>query len=305
MNPSLLFPFVAVALSGIALAFPAVFLPYKWAIVPLLALIMFGMGMTLTPADFLRVLRSYPVVGLGVLLQYTIMPLAAFLVATLMQLPTELTVGLIIVGSCAGGTASNVICYLAKADVALSISLTMVSTLLGVIATPLLTWLYVGERVDVPVAGMLLSIGKIVIIPVLAGVVINHLFGATISRVERIFPMISMLAIVFIIAIIVALNRDNMSQIGILVCIAVILHNMVGLTAGYWLGRLFRQPTAICRTLAIEVGMQNSGLGVALAMQYFSTAAALPGAIFSIWHNISGSLLAAHWNRPTQPSDGG
>lgn len=297
MNPSLIFPLVAVLASALAVFVPGLFTPFRSAIVPLLALIMFGMGMTLKLADFSRVAQSYRVVLLGVCLQFTVMPFAAFIVARLLDLPTELAVGLIVVGSCAGGTASNVICYLAKADVALSITLTMVSTLLGVVATPLLTWFYIGERIDVPVAGMLISISKIVIAPVVVGVFVNQYFGALSARINRFFPMISMAAIVFIIAIIVSLNRDNISHMGLIVFVAVALHNLIGLSGGYWLGRLFRYPETVCRTLAIEVGMQNSGLGVALTLQYFSAAAALPGAIFSIWHNLSGSLLAAFWSK--------
>ena len=189
------------------------------------------------------------------------------------------------------------ICYLARGDVALSITMTTVSTLLAVLLTPALTWLYVGELVPVPVISMLLSILKVVIMPVLAGVTINQLFGKRLAFLRRAFPLVSVAAIVIIIAIVVALNAGRTAVLAWPVVIAVMLHNSLGLAAGYSLPRLFGLDARVSRTFAIEVGMQNSGLGVALATQFFPAAAALPGAVFSVWHNLSGSLLAAYWTR--------
>ena len=294
-----LFPVWALLFSLIAYLFPALFTSLKPAIVPLLGVVMFGMGMTLTWHSFSEVLNKPLVIGLGLLLQYLVMPLVAWLIAVLLGLPPYLMAGLVLVGACPGGTASNVICYLARGDVALSITLTTISTLLAIFMTPLLTWLYVGQKVPVPVIDMLWSIFKIVLLPVALGVVVNTFFGRRLSGVKHAFPLVSVLAIVIIIAIIVALNQDNLSTIGLAVTLAVVLHNLFGLLSGYWVPRLLGFDQRICRTLAIEVGMQNSGLGVALAVKYFSAAAALPGALFSIWHNLSGSMLAGYWSKRT------
>ncbi|MES9849652.1 MAG: bile acid:sodium symporter family protein [Candidatus Thiodiazotropha sp.] len=242
-------------------------------------------------------LKKPVVIGFGVLMQYMVMPFAAWLIAVLSGLPPYLMAGLVLVGACPGGTASNVVCFLARGDVALSITLTTASTLLAIIATPILTWLYVGQKVPVPVASMLWSIFKIVLLPVTLGVLVNMLFGRKLGAFKHIFPLLSVLAIVVIIAIIVALNRSNLANMGMAIALAVIMHNLLGLVGGYWLPKLLGWDERVCRTLAIEVGMQNSGLGVALAVKYFSVAAALPGALFSIWHNLTGSMLAGYWSR--------
>jgi BASS family bile acid:Na+ symporter len=294
-----MFPLWAVLFSLVAYGLPEFFIGLKPGIVPLLGVVMFGMGMTLTWNNFTEVLKRPGVIGLGVLLQYLVMPLVAWLVAELLGLPPYLMAGLVLVGACPGGTASNVVCYLARGDVALSITLTTASTLLAILLTPLLTWLYVGQKVPVPVASMLWSIFKIVLLPVSLGVLVNSLFGRRLGAVKHLFPLVSVFAIVLIIAIIVGLNRDNLASVGVAVAMAVILHNLFGLMLGYWVPRSVGLDERICRTLAIEVGMQNSGLGVALAVKYFSAAAALPGALFSIWHNLSGSMLAAGWARRT------
>jgi len=291
------FPYIAILFSGVAVLIPGYFVPLKPAIVPLLGVVMFGMGMTLTLASFKSVLRRPGVVGLGAALQFVLMPLIAWLVAHAFRLPPQLAAGLVLVGACPGGTASNVVCYLAKGNVALSITLTAVSTLAAVLMTPLLTWLYVGQMVPVPVAQMLLSILKIVIVPVVLGVLVNTWLGPHLARFKVVFPAISVMAIVLIIAIIVAINEPQLASLVFPVVFAVMLHNLAGLAAGYWLPRWLGYDGRTCRTLAIEVGMQNSGLGVALAMKYFSATAALPGAVFSIWHNLSGATLAASWSR--------
>ncbi|MEW8084281.1 MAG: bile acid:sodium symporter family protein [Candidatus Thiodiazotropha endolucinida] len=292
-----LFPIWALLFSLIAYAEPDLFVDMKPAIVPLLGVVMFGMGMTLTWKNFTDILKKPVVIGFGVFMQYLVMPFAAWLIAVVSGLPPYLMAGLVLVGACPGGTASNVVCFLARGDVALSITLTTASTLLAIIATPILTWLYVGQKVPVPVASMLWSIFKIVLLPVTLGVLVNTLFGRKLGAFKHIFPLLSVLAIVVIIAIIVALNRSNLANLGMAIALAVIMHNLLGLMGGYWLPKLLGWDERVCRTLAIEVGMQNSGLGVALAVKYFSVAAALPGALFSIWHNLTGSMLAGYWSR--------
>jgi len=297
MRAILLFPLLAVVFSALAWLFPAAFTGLKPAIPWLLGVVMFGMGMTLNAESFAQVLKRPGIIGLGVALQFLVMPLAAWGISEALGLSAALLAGMVLVGASPGGTASNVICYLARGDVALSITLTTVSTLLAILATPLLTLLYAGQKVDVPALAMLWSVAKIVLLPVALGVTVNTLFGPRLKPVKQVFPALSIAAIVLIIAIVVALNADRLGTLGAAVVIAVALHNAVGLAAGYLVARALGQDARTARTLAIEVGMQNSGLAVALAAKFFSPAAALPGAIFSIWHNLSGALLASLWSR--------
>ena len=292
-----LFPLWALLGSLLTWVVPGWFAPLKPAIVPLLGLVMFGMGVTLTGRDFMNVLRRPFPVLLGIAMQFLLMPFAAWALAAVAGLPPQLTVGLILVGCSPGGTASNVICYLARGNVALSITLTTASTLLAVVATPLLTLLYAGETVPVPALDILITVFKIIFLPVMLGVLANHFFHRALSPVVRVFPLLSVLSIVLIIMIIVALNHDSLANVASGLAAVVVLHNLVGLLGGYWLPRWLGRDKRECRTLAIEVGMQNSGLAVALAIKYFSVTAALPGALFSIWHNLSGSLLAGIWRR--------
>ncbi|MGD2161012.1 MAG: bile acid:sodium symporter family protein [Gammaproteobacteria bacterium] len=292
-----LFPLWAVMASALAWLQPHIFNSYSTWIVPLLSIVMFGMGLTLHLSDFGYVLQMPRLVFAGITLQYTIMPLTAVALSSIMGLDPLLTAGMILVGTCPGGTASNVICYLARGNVALSITLTAASTLLAVLLTPALTYQLVSASIEVPAWDMVLGIFYMVIIPVSAGVLLNHIAGRKLKPFSEAFPLLSVIAIVFIIAISVSLNADNFQQIGVMVVIAVILHNIAGLFLGYLTSRLLGYSPTECRTLAIEVGMQNSGLAVALAMKYFSAAAALPGALFSIWHNLSGSILAGFWSK--------
>ncbi|MCG8440050.1 MAG: bile acid:sodium symporter family protein [Pseudomonadales bacterium] len=292
-----LFPLWALVFSLLAWWQPQWLVAGKPAIVPLLMLIMFGMGLTLRWDDFRQVFKRPGVIALGVALQYSLMPLLAWTIGRALQLPQELLIGLVVVGACPGGTASNVIAYLARANVALSVSITLTSTLIAVIATPLLTWCYLGERIPVPVEGMLVSLLQIVVIPVVAGSALNTFFPRQLATARELFPLLSVIAIVVVIGIIVALNQSRMAEAGIAVFVAVALHNALGLAGGYGIARLLRQDKVTARTLAIEVGMQNSGLGVALAVKHFTPLAALPGALFSVWHNLSGSLLAAIWQK--------
>jgi BASS family bile acid:Na+ symporter len=289
------FPVLAIIFALLAAIFPQWFIPLSEWIFVLLGVIMFTMGMTLRVADFSRILKMPTVVAIGVAMQFLLMPLFGWILAWAFKLPPLLAAGLILVGSCPGGTASNVICFLSRGDVALSVTLTAISTVLAFLATPFLTWVYVGQSIDVPVLKMLLSILKIVLLPVLAGVVINTYFGQHLERIKPVLPVLSVLTIVIVIAIVTALNVDNFKELTFLVVIAVVLHNLLGLAAGYFITRGLGYDSQTARTLAIEVGMQNSGLGTALAVKYFGAAAALPGALFSVWHNLSGALLAQYW----------
>jgi BASS family bile acid:Na+ symporter len=291
------FPLLALLAAALGVLAPGLFDTLGNLIVPLLTLIMFAMGLTLTLDNFRQVFNQPFRIAVGTLMQFLIMPLAAFLIGHLLLADRELIIGLVLVGCCPGGTASNVICYLGRGNVALSIALTMVSTFLSVLATPFLTWLYLGQAIDVPVGDMMLSILQIVMLPVLVGMLINTFMGDKLKGLAPVLPVVSVLAIVMIIGIVVALNEDNLPVMGVGVAIAVILHNGVGIAGAYGLCKWLRYDEATCRTIAVEVGMQNSGLGVALASQFFSPAASLPGAVFSLWHNLSGSLLAGYWSK--------
>ena len=295
-----LFPLWALIFSWLAWSQPSLFTDYKSAILPLLALVMFGMGLTISVVDFSRVLKMPRLIALGVILQFSIMPFLAWLISWLLQLDPILTAGMILVGASPGGTASNVVCYLARGNVALSITLTAVSTLLAVFLMPWISWLYINTSINVPVLNMLKSIVSIVVLPVVIGMILNHYLHHRLKPLHAVFPIVSVIAIVFIIAIIVALNSDRLATLSLLLVTAVVLHNLGGLACGYWMSRALGYAEKECRTLAIEVGMQNSGLAVALALKYFAPLAALPGALFSIWHNLSGSLLASLWNRRQQ-----
>lgn len=292
-----LFPLWAIVFSAMAYVYPQLFSSLSSTISYFLMAIMLFMGMTLTTHDFLRAVQMPKLIGVSLFLQFFIMPLSALLISRLYGLSNELMIGMVLVGSVSGGTASNVITYLARGDVALSITMTTVSTLLSVLATPLLTYIYVGQSLDIPLFDMLLSILKIVILPVLLGVILNRIFSTHIQKNEPYLATLSMIFILTIIAIVVSLNHDNMRTVGALIMSAVILHNAIGLLSGYTITALMGYDKKICRTIAIEVGMQNSGLAVALALKYFSPLSALPGALFSIWHNLSGALLASYWSR--------
>ncbi len=298
-----LFPLWAILLSGVAFFFSEPFSSLASWIIPLLSGVMFTMGLTLKAEDFKRILQNPRPILVGVLLQFILMPLLAVVLAKMFGLSNQLTAGLVLVGCCAGGTASNVISYLARADLALSISMTVCSTLVGVVATPLLTGFYLSTTINVDTIGMLVSIIQIVLIPVLAGITLSHFFRELIRPLTPALPALSILIILTIIAIVVALNSDSLLEVGALTLVAVVLHNLGGMCGGFYLSRLLGFDTSQSHTIAIEVGMQNSGLGVALALEFFSATAALPGALFSVWHNISGSLLASKWSRKRESLD--
>ncbi len=260
----------------------------------LLGAVMFGMGLSLRSRDFALVLGRPRDVAIGVSAQYVCMPLAAWAISKALGLPDEIALGVVLVGACPGGTASNVIAYLAKGDVALSVTMTACSTLLAPLATPAIVWLLAGESIEVDVVKMFLDIVKIVIAPVVAGVAINELLPRFAARVRRAMPAFSTVVVAVIVAGVVAASAGRIREAAALVALAVVLHNGLGMALGWGAGRLFRMDAARRRTLAIEVGMQNSGLAVSLAAMHFAAMplAAVPGALFSVWHNLSGALFA-------------
>ncbi|BAJ02831.1 bile acid:sodium symporter family protein [Shewanella violacea] len=299
-NINRFFPVLALVGAVTAYVMPQWFTDLKFLIVPLLIIIMLSMGLTLSLDDFSRALKQKRAVLLGLMLQFSIMPMSALLISLALGLDRDMVIGMVLVGSVAGGTASNVVCYLAKGDVALSITMTALSTLAGVLLTPLIINLLLGQMIDIPLGAMLISLVKIVLIPVAVGVLVNHLFRSHISKITPILPLVSILAIVMAITIIVALNAEQFDKIGPIILVAVVLHNSLGLILGYTCCRLLGFNHKICKTISIEVGLQNSGLATALCIKFFSPAVALPAAIFSIWHNLSGALLAGYWSREKQ-----
>ena len=285
------------AILVVAVATLALFVPetFAWAtskITLLLGVVMFGMGMTLRLSDFAQIIRRPRDVLIGLVAQFTIMPLVAYALAIMFALPADLAAGVIIVGTCPGGTSSNVMTYLAKGDLALSVSMTMTSTILAPLVTPILTWQLAGAWVDISLTAMMFSIAQIVILPIVAGIIINHLFAPFVARITKILPIVSIIAILLIVGGVVSVNAEKIFATGLLIMLVVILHNLSGYALGYVAAKIFGMDLAAAKAVSIEVGMQNSGLATSLAMLHFSAAAAIPGAIFSVWHNISGSIAA-------------
>ena len=279
----------------VALIWPGAFNGVKPTVInPLLGVIMFGMGLTLRWEDF-RVVFSRPKdVIVGCLAQFTVMPLLAWLLTRLFSLDEALTVGVVLVGCCPGGTASNVITYLAKGDLALSVGMTGVSTLLAPLLTPLLVWLLAGKTVDVNVAAMFLSILWVVILPIVAGLLVKRLLPKLTEQATAYLPALSSLTITAIVLIIISASADRLLSGGLVIMAVVMLHNIGGLSIGYLIARLLGLPWPKRKALSIEVGMQNSGLASSLATLHFATypMATIPGAVFSVWHNISGAMVA-------------
>ncbi|MBG7008155.1 bile acid:sodium symporter family protein [Pseudomonas aeruginosa] len=291
------FPFWVLLFAILAFCRPAWFLPLTAAIAPLLGLVMFGMGLTLKGEDFREVARHPLRVLIGVLAQFVIMPGLAWLLCRLLQLPAEIAVGVILVGCCPGGTASNVMTWLSRGDVALSVAITSVTTLLAPLVTPALVWLLASAWLPVSFAAMFLSILQVVLVPIALGLLAQRLLGERSRHVAEVLPLVSVFSIVVIIAAVVAASQARIAESGLLIMAVVMLHNGFGLLLGYLVGKLTGMPLAQRKALAIEVGMQNSGLGAALANAHFSPLAAVPSALFSVWHNLSGSLLATLFRR--------
>ena len=286
---------LTILLSGVALAYPPSFIWIKPHIPLCLGVIMFGMGLTLEFGDFRGVLAKWPLLALGVALQYSVMPTVAVAISLLLGLPPEALIGMVVVGACPGGTASNVITYLARGNVPLSVTMTLVSTCAAPFLTPAIIYLILEKQVHMDFWSMVGSVFWIVVFPLLDGLILRRILRHRLEPLLHWFPSLSIVVIALLIACIIGLNQTTLLALPLLVFLAVILHNGLGLAAGYGVSRLFRCSGRDARTLAIEVGMQNSGLGVALAVKYFGAASALPGALFSLWHNITGVGLARRW----------
>ena len=286
---------LVLAAAVLALLFPGVLQQVRPTVINyLLGVVMFGMGLTLNLQDFKVVFSRPKDVITGCIAQFTVMPLLAWGLARLFSLDEALALGVVLVGCCPGGTASNVITYLAKGDLALSVGMTGVSTLLAPFLTPLLTWALAGKSVDVDVASMFLSILWVVILPIVLGLLVKGLWPKLTEKATDYLPAVSSKAIALIVAIVISANADKLLAGGLMIVLVVMFHNVCGLCLGYLTGRLLGLSEAKKRAISIEVGMQNSGLASSLATIHFAAypLATIPGAIFSVWHNLSGAAVA-------------
>ena len=296
---------IIIAFSALALWQPWIFSWVAPHISAMLGIIMLGMGMTLHWQDFSHVLRHPRDLGLGLLVQFGCMPLLAFALCHVFALPPELAMGMILVGTAPGGTASNVLTFIARGDVAFSVAMTAAATLVSLLLTPPLTWLLGGVWVPVDMGGLFWSIVKIVLVPVLLGLLLHHFQRGLVDRLMPFLPLASALVITLVIAGIIAVNAQNILSAGPAIFAAVIAHNLLGLAVGWFAACRLRFAPSRRRALAIEIGTQNSGLATALALAHFTPAAAIAGALFSVWQNISGALLSNFWAPRPVTSDSG
>lgn len=281
--------------------FPETFRQLAPWIVTLLAIIMFGMGLTISLDDFREVVKRPVEVGVGVVSQFVIMPLLAVLLTRIIPMSPEVAAGVILVGCCPGGTSSNVMTYLSKGDVALSVACTSVTTLAAPIVTPFLVWMFASQYLPVDAMAMFISIVKVVLVPLALGFALQKLAPGVVRSALPVLPLVSVVGIVLIVAAVVGASKGAIAQSGLLIFAVVVLHNGLGYLIGFFAAKAFGLSLARRKAIAIEVGMQNSGLGAALANAYFSPVAAVPSAIFSVWHNISGALLANWFSSRTEP----
>ncbi|MDO7535755.1 bile acid:sodium symporter family protein [Acinetobacter pittii] len=286
-----------IVFAALALWQPEFFVWLKAYIPWILGIIMLGMGMTMTVDDFKGVLQSPKAVLIGVVAQFVVMPGLAYVLCKLFNLPPEIAVGVILVGCCPGGTASNVITYMAKGNVALSVACTSVSTLLAPLLTPVIFYLLASQWLKIDAASMFISISQVVLMPIVIGLILRTWLKRQVESYIQVMPLVSVIAIVAIVAAIIGGSKAAILQSGLLILAVVILHNGLGYLLGFTAARFFKLPYADSKAIAIEVGMQNSGLGVALAAVHFAASpiTAVPSAIFSLWHNISGPALATYW----------
>ncbi|MFW6762150.1 bile acid:sodium symporter family protein [Acinetobacter pittii] len=286
-----------IVFAALALWQPELFVWLKAYIPWILGIIMLGMGMTMTVDDFKGVLQSPKAVLIGVVAQFVVMPGLAYVLCKLFNLPPEIAVGVILVGCCPGGTASNVITYMAKGNVALSVACTSVSTLLAPVLTPAIFYLLASQWLKIDAASMFISILQVVLLPIIVGLILRTWLKRQVESYIQVMPLVSVIAIVAIVAAIIGGSKAAILQSGLLILAVVILHNGLGYLLGFTAARFFKLPYADSKAIAIEVGMQNSGLGVALAAVHFTASpiTAVPSAIFSLWHNISGPALATYW----------
>jgi len=283
--------------SALAYAAPEVFRPVVPYIIWLLGVVMFGMGLTLSPSDFIEVVRRPREVALGVAAQFTVMPLLAFALTRVVPMSPEIAAGVVLVGCCPGGTASNVMTFLAKGDVALSVTLTTVSTLLAPLLTPFLVWVFASQYLPVDAASMFVSIVQVILVPLALGAAVKALLPRAGGVMLAAMPTLSASVVVLIIAAVVAVNQPKLAQAGLLIVAVVAVHNVVGLATGYFASRAVGMGTRQRTAVAIEVAMQNSGLGAALAQAHFSPLAAVPSAIFSVMQNVSGAAFTSFVRR--------
>lgn len=290
------FPLWVVLFAAAAFFQPAPFKPLGTYIPYLLGLIMLGMGLTMSLNDFKLVLTRPKDVLFGIVLRYIIMPVVAFLVAKLLGLPPALAAGLILVGACPSGTASNVMTFIAKGDTALSVTVSSFNTILAPILTPFIFLYFAGTMIPIQAGALLVDILKIVLLPVFMGITLRMIASSLVDKINNLIPAFSVIAIIMIITAVVALNATKLVTIAGMAFLAVILHNSIGLFLGYASSRVTGMNESKARAISFEIGMENSGLAVALAMAHLDPIAAIPGAIFSVWHNFSGSLLAGFWS---------
>lgn len=284
--------YVVVAVAMMALTLPNFFTWVTGYLTPLLQFIMFTMGLTLTMKDFSEVFRRPIRVLLVEVLQFGFMPLSGFILAKVFQLPDQVALGLILLGSVPGGTSSNIMAYLANGDVPLSISATSVSTLIAPVMTPVMLTLYGGSYIEMSFSAMFLSVSKVVLLPVIGGMVLNALFGHYTQKVSLAMPSFSSLAVLLVLAGTVAVNRDNLLSTGWVIFLVVFLHSLSGYVVGMSLAKVFKYDIASQRTIAIEVGLQNTSLAASLGLAHFSPLAALAGAAGTIVHTLWGTIYA-------------
>lgn len=293
----------AIIFALLAFLYPAYFVELRTYIPYLLGLVMFGMGITLTFDDFGEVAKHPKSVIIGVVGQFVIMPSIAFLLAKAFSLPSDLAVGVILVGSCPGGTSSNVMTYLARGNTALSVACTTVSTLLSPLLTPIIFYLLASQWLEIDASAMFMSVLKMVLFPIFLGLIVRALFKQFIMQFSRTMPLVSVISIVLILAAVVAVSKDKIIESGLLIFTVVVLHNSFGYLLGYLAAKAFKLNLADSKAIAIEVGMQNSGLGAALAAAHFNPIAAVPSALFSFWHNVSGPILANIFSNMKEKSE--
>ena len=276
----------------LAFQFPETYKQFAPYIPYLLGIVMFGMGITLTFNDFGEVFKHPKSVVIGVVGQFVIMPAIAFALAKCLDLPADLAIGVILVGSCPGGTSSNVMTYLAKGNTALSVACTTISTLLAPLLTPIIFYILASQWLEIDATGMFISVLKMVLFPIFLGLVVRALFKKQITEISQTMPLLSVISIVLILAAMVAVSKDKIAESGLLIFGVVVLHNCLGYLVGFFAAKLLGLNIADSKAVSIEVGMQNSGLGAALAAAHFNPIAAVPSAVFSFWHNVSGPILA-------------
>ena len=288
-----------VVFGALGFVFPQVFKPVGAYVSILLGVVMFGMGLTLTTADFREIFRRPKDVAVGILAQFLIMPLAAFVLCKAFDLPPDLAVGLMLLGCVPGGTASNVVTFLARGDVALSVTVTSCTTLLAPVVTPALMYAFASQWLSIDPTAMFMSIVQVILVPIAAGVIVHKIFGAKVERVAAVLPIVSVGAVVVIVAAVVAATRSQILTAGMTAFPVVALQNAFGMGLGFLAGRLFGMDVAKCKALCFEVGMQNSALGVTLATVHFAASpmTALPSAVGALWHNVSGAVVASFFQK--------